>query len=358
MEAIVEQKRDKIIKKITIIFIVTMLVLTFCSKSIYNLLLPEVEVVNSISSSLESNYFFEGFIQYSDRIKIYSKDEWLIEKIYVKDLEQVKVGQPLAKINEDNIILKEKIQNVEILKLENEIKELKSSEKIDYSILKIKLEELDIAYIEYQNLRKGLNENGEIISPIDGKVTNINCESNSEVAPTTPIFEVVNQDSQYEANWYVDEDKESALNINNEVNISIKNKGNSLIVSSKIANKEFDKSGMRYKFSAILNKEDTKKISLEPNQKAYINFVEKSENYSYVLPKECVVEKDGKKYLNVVREKEGSFGKEYYIEEVLVSIIAEDNYSVAIDILPSYVKDIVISTSRQIDPGEKVKVKM
>lgn len=351
-------KRDKIVKKIAIIFLVLIVILTFCSKSIYNLLIPEVEVVVSTYGNLENNYYYQGTVDYKDKGTVFSRGNWIIEEVYVKGVEIVKAGQPLAKINQDELILNEKKLWNEILQIEDSIREIRKLEKIDYNELQIKLNELEIAKIEYNNLRNGLNENGEILSPVAGSLVEVNCEEGVQVLENTKLFEIIEENSEIIISWTGDIIESSNINAGKRVNIDIANKGETIYLEGEIYKKVIQGEDNLNRFYASINEKDLKGAVLQKNQRVNISTSEKTEDYSYLVPKQCLIEKDNKEYINIILEKEGAFGKEYYIEELPVDVIAEDNFYVALKELPQYVRKIVISSSSSISNGEKVRVRM
>jgi len=102
------QKRKDIIKNILIVFLIILLILTFFSNTIMNRSLPEIATESSISGSLTEKLNASGVIESNQSYEVKSKSSSTIDAIKVKTGQEVKKGDVLFTVNnEENTELKE-----------------------------------------------------------------------------------------------------------------------------------------------------------------------------------------------------------------------------------------------------------
>lgn len=83
----------------------------------------------------------------------------------------------------------------------------------------------------------------------------------------------------------------------------------------------------------------------------------KPEIYDTVIPCNAVIPIDLKNYVYTVEQRQGLFGSEYYAKFVEVGIVAGNDLYAAIGgwVITGF-DDIVLSSSKQLNPDETVKV--
>lgn len=94
-----EQKQRSVYRKVMVIFIVLILLLTFFSKSLYNYRLPVVSVERPNQGELDFKVESAGEVFYNDISSYYSDKEGIVKMVYVKTGDKVKKGQSLLQIN-------------------------------------------------------------------------------------------------------------------------------------------------------------------------------------------------------------------------------------------------------------------
>jgi multidrug efflux pump subunit AcrA (membrane-fusion protein) len=114
--------KKKIIRNAAIIFITLLVLLTFFSKTINNFLLPEVECTNLTSGTLTKEVTSQGEILPLNTETINSYGTWKITAIKVKEGEKVAKGDTLAIVDLSDSKLELRKMELNILKLENELK--------------------------------------------------------------------------------------------------------------------------------------------------------------------------------------------------------------------------------------------
>jgi multidrug efflux pump subunit AcrA (membrane-fusion protein) len=116
------EKRKKMILKISMVFLIVIAMLTFFSNTINNFLLPQVNIVYIDKGSLNRSIEKEGKIEMLNKQDIYASGEWKVKEIYVKKDQKVKKGMAIALVDEDEALIELKNKQLEIVKLENQLK--------------------------------------------------------------------------------------------------------------------------------------------------------------------------------------------------------------------------------------------
>ncbi|NMM63398.1 efflux RND transporter periplasmic adaptor subunit [Clostridium sp. P21] len=391
-----KDKRNKIITILIIVFISIIVLCTYFSKTIKNMLLPEVNVVNMKPGTIGEGLDLKGTVQYQNTHKIVSKPEWHIKEIKVKVNQDVKQGDILATVDNDEIILKEKIEKAKIMKLEDELKNLKNPPKPTESkegdksksssgeqdtsksnedrIKEVKFE-LETENMQYKEIRKGLTDDGNILSDIDGKIVSIgsqgsggNSGSDEETAAVSgegmPLFQMINSETNFSVKWTVSYKEGEKYSIGDKVNIFIPtvekdSSGNikDKKLSSNIAQKKYNDKKEEYEFSADIKDE----VDMKQGDKVTINTAEGTKKYNNVIPKSCLNEDQGKSYIFLVKQRSGALGSEFYVEKVFVQVNAYDDQNCSIKSSQSNdeTKDsygIVSNTSKPLSDKTEVKI--
>lgn len=218
-----KQKQKNVYRKIMIIFIVLVLLLTFFSKSFYNYRLPLVSVERPKQGELSFKVESEGEVFYNDIISYYADKEGIVKTVYVKEGDKVKKGQKLLQINlvgtektedvraeRDGIIASLKIgMGMYVSYMSNEVLYTIAEENRKWSVT-LQLTEEETKKMEKGN-RATVNLPGRN-SPLEGKV--------AEIVPYT---------SESFSGYHVDIhfDCEDNAIVGKKANISIK-KGNEM----------------------------------------------------------------------------------------------------------------------------------
>lgn len=108
-------KNRNIIKKSIYIFIIVMLLLTFFSNTINNLMLPRVQIVSTKDGSLVKEIRGSGIVEAKEVFNSYIKDSLVVEDIKVSLGDTVKKGQVIMILNKKKL---EKLLQDELIILE------------------------------------------------------------------------------------------------------------------------------------------------------------------------------------------------------------------------------------------------
>ncbi|WP_427339543.1 efflux RND transporter periplasmic adaptor subunit [Caloranaerobacter sp. DY30410] len=96
-----ENKVLKTTKNIVVGFFTLIFIMGFFSKSIVNLFLPKVQVVTAVKGSIEKSVELEGTIEPKEIYKVRLGGNVIVDEYFVKVGQEVKVGDPIFKINNE-----------------------------------------------------------------------------------------------------------------------------------------------------------------------------------------------------------------------------------------------------------------
>lgn len=348
-------KRKKIINIIIILFIGTFLFCLYFSKTIKNMLLPKVVTMQLSSGVIGDNAQMKGVVKYENTNKIYAEKDWKIKEISVKVNQSIKKGDILGKVDNEDINLREREQNIEIMKLQEELKEAQNEKEKNQD--KIKQIEYQIATekIKYKEIRKGLDEDGNIISDMDGTIVNAGLQDSESSA----LFEIADNNTKFSVSFEIDSKDVDKFLVGDTVSIFLEtdsndNKGEQFnaVISQKIYNSEKES----YTLLAQLDNPSNIKVG----DTVSVSTTKEMKRYDNVIPKSCLTFENGMDYVYVINNKEGVLGDGFVAEKVQVQVVASDSTNCAVEapnganIPDNY--GIIVSTSKEISNNCEVKL--
>ncbi|QAA32320.1 efflux RND transporter periplasmic adaptor subunit [Clostridium manihotivorum] len=351
-------RRKKIINIVIAVFISSILFCMYFSKTIKNMLLPEVSTAQLKSGAIGDTFETEGIINYENTHKIICQSDWEVQDIAVQVNKPVKKGDILGKVDNSKVILEEREEQAQIMKLENELKSLQATPNGDVDKIKESQYELSTEKLKLSQIRKGLDQNGNILCDMDGKIVNISGQATEDAVKSTALFEIVDDNPKFIVKFEANPKDAERLAIGSNIDVLIKTKDNNKDnkITSSISEKTYNMEKDSYTFLAEINNAG----QLKPGDKVTINLVEDSKRYDNVIPKACLTEEAGEDYVYIVKDKTNALGGELYVEKVPVQVIASDSINCAIkmensnDISGGY--GVVVNSSKQIEDKAEVKL--
>lgn len=352
-----KSKRNALITKLIIIFLVIIALATYSAKSINNLLLPAVDTIDIKKGVLATNLRWDGTVDYAEKYFIFAKDKWCIEKILVKQNQVVKAGEKLAQVDMKDISLQKMRKELEISNIQNTINNLKKAEQPDNDAIKEKKSEFDIAKAEYLEIGDGLTTDGYILAQSDGLIDSISIVDGQTMQANEKVFEMARQEAGYCISWKVSNSDAMKLSIGSKVSFAIEDGGKVKNVSAEVNNKTFLSGDNTYLLSAKIDEEGIKGMPIQAGESITITYSVQSKDTYSLLPKVCILEDNmGGAKIYYVNQREGIFGMENYIDEVQVEIIGSDNSNYAIKEV-SCINNVVLASSKSISKGIQVKLR-
>ncbi len=393
--------RKKVIRKAAVIFICIIVVLTFFSSTINNFLLPEVECDTPSVGVLTNEITAEGEVFPVSVETVYAYGNWRLKSVKVQEGQEVTSGTTLAIVDAQDIQLEMKKAELNIIKLENELKKYKNGfqtidieqyradcdaankavqkaekelkyqkelyemdavamasvieaqdrleeAKADYEkkqrILKQKEDEsikagdnynidlaemeaeLEVSRLELQKMKKYVPSDGVLKAAVDGTVKSIPIQSGATTSNGQILFEIVKKQSGVAAKWTMDIKPASKIKVGDTVEFYTPNEER-LSFNEKVKEKKFLPKENLYEFSAYINDTEDK---LEIGQALNVSVRKESTQYDTLVPKSSIIDEAGKKYIFILKERDGVLGKEMYVVKQEVNIAEENDFYSAI----------------------------
>ncbi len=153
-------KRKKIIRRAAVIFICVIILLTFFSSTINNFLLPTVECNTASSGTLTNEITAVGEVFPVSTEAVYAYGNWTVRDMKVKEGQEVATEEELAVIDSKDLQLDIKKAELNVLKLENELKRYKNGfQEADMEQYK---SDCEAALKAVQKARKNLDDQKEL----------------------------------------------------------------------------------------------------------------------------------------------------------------------------------------------------
>lgn len=120
-------KRKKAVRNAGVIFIITVILLTFFSSTINNFLMPEVLCKKPFTGQLVKEIGVEGRVYPQNPERIYSLGSWRITDVRVKTGYTVYAGDVLASVDADDVLLDIKKMELDLLRMENDLEDFREA---------------------------------------------------------------------------------------------------------------------------------------------------------------------------------------------------------------------------------------
>ncbi len=409
----------KHIKKTIKIFVITIIFLTFFSNTINNFMLPQVETIYVNSGNLVKTVDGKGIVEAKQTYEFYIKSSIKVLEINTEAGEFVKKGQTIMTLDktelqsqlEDSLIILEQ-KKISLKKLENASSELKqkykvnienaeketakcqedlniakklyeehivtkeemqkSEEKLEtanknYSDLQLQKEidiknnELDIKNTkldiqlkqnDIDSIKEELNTINKITAPTDGIIKEINFAKGSIANSSKPLFKMTDINSGFELKITVDKSKSFYIAVGDKAKVNITSLGGKELEGT-ITNITDNKENIEDKKEIYINLQSE---DLKGGEQAKLHIQKESQRYDMLVPNEGIRKDSNGYYALILKEKDGVFGKEYYVEKSMIYCDGSDNKNTAVTNGLFPLDKVVIKSSKPISPGCRVKL--
>lgn len=348
--------KRKLLIKIGVAFIVILIICTFLSRTIKNIMVPKVEITSAENGNLRRNFNTIGTVNYGENDVIKSQADWKIDKVYVRPSQNVDEGTVLAQVNMEKIKQAQEEKDLEIMNSQYDLNSAKASGDKDQ--IKIKEKEVELLKKEKESLMDGLNQNGEIVAPITGRVTTVYCEDNTETVQGDSLFVVSDNRNTYDISFK--SSVEQAAYMHNGIMLTVYyNAAQSVeTVKSKIVSKQYNTKEGDYDYVVRLEKSALNGENLDLGEQVSISYECKGDIATCIIPKECIVnDGSGNNSLYILKSRDGLFGKEYFVQKQTVNILGSDDRDYSIKDIGKDKEKIVLKSSKSLSNNTVVKLR-
>lgn len=198
-----------------------------------------------------------------------------------------------------------------------------------------------------EKLKKQSSET-DILSKVDGVVTQINCVAGEKTSADTPMAVIQVTDKGYSVSFSVSNELSKKVKIGQEAEITNLYDGNASAVLQSIKPNPDDSKQKLLVFSVTGD--------ISANQSLNISAGGKSAKYDMVVPKSAVKEDKNGKFILIVQAKSSPLGNRYKAYKVNVEVLASDDTSAAVSGSISGNEFVITASDTPIESGMQVRL--
>ena len=329
-------------RKLWLFILSVLLLVTVCtavSFKNYAAGLNRVSVISTSPNQIRTKADANGVFWFSDIQKLSLPADCRVEEVLVSVGENFKEGQPLLRLNRDDVAILYYQMLLQQRTLEEQVDQ---ADEIRREIAVHTLSRLE----EQTALLAELQQNeGMVYAQFPGQVTELNVIP-GDITTARSSLSFGNLEGEGHFEWYIDSRQYRAFT---GTAAGVDGLSMELKISSRLYLE--DKKLYRYV---------SKPVPLEAipdpvhGMYAAIQMEYFSDDYAAVLPKSCIqTDSDGGNYVYLLRERDGVLGVENYVQKVGVTILEEDGVNAAV---MKPLEDLVAHSTRPPQDLEKVLV--
>ena len=345
------------VKTVGIVLFVSLLILVFVSKTIYNDNLPVVTASAPLNGKLNKFETAKGIAEWADTVEVYTKMQGYIEDIFVGEGDKVVKGQALAvlSLTEDQISgNREKTYELQQLDME-----IRNAEE-DCGILKSLFEEGAAAENEYEDKKRDLQalyiKKQKLLSDYEDT---LDTESLTVYASEDSVISDI---AVHKGQKVGDGDLVMTCGLSKEYEINCTvSLDNNFVVEGDPCSLENTSHSLDGIVRQVTPGEDGKKVSVRIQSEDVMDgetfdvIFEKESSGSFTLVPNGALNRDsGGYFLYQIKQREGLLGKEFYVTKLRVYIGDNDAEYTVITEGVMFFEPIVLLCDKEIDEGDIV----
>lgn len=357
----------RVVVRFAIVFVIVLTVLTFFSKTVEQMLLPQVTTYIPKDKTITNIYKFKGKVTYKNKKTQYPDFDFYIADWIIREGTTLEVGTPIATLRQQDVEEKRSQYEIQRLALEDRIAsyEYALDKKMRKSQKESMERQLKIAKIEYEQLISEINHYNRIIdkdyqllSEVTGKVTNIPLDDHRIVTISMPLFEYADDTTYPVIEWYMHPDKIRIFNSASKIQLDytyIEEDINGLKIentdmkNTEVSKVQYDDESKCYIYMTILPRTNEKLIN---SRDIDVSMITKARRLRNAVPKSALYSENTIFMLSTDDETE-----QLIVKELGVSVVEETDTHVKLDYTFSQNDKVIISTTKPLTHNARVKLR-
>ena len=360
------KEMKKVVIRFAVIFLVVLMVLTFFSKTVNQMLLPRVTTYIPSNKVLNSTYQFKGMVSYNNKKHAYPLFDYFIEDWLIREGTELEIGKPIAKLREADVEKRKGQFEIQVLLLEDRIAGLENSLEHDlYKSQRQSMErQLKAAQIEYDSVIanrdafiNSIDEEYNLLSHVEGKVRSIPMDDHRIIPTTMPLFEYLDDSSYPVLEWYMHPSKIATFDTGCKIRLDytylLKNgdisfeKTDSIFVDvDKVA---YDEESEGYIYTVFLPRSNKNLVS---SNSIEVSMIAKGRQLYNAIPKSALYG-ENMFYILITDPETG----ELRVKEVSANVMRKTDTHVQLNYNFSQSDRVIISTTKPLTHNAKVKLR-
>lgn len=325
---------------LTIIFVIIVLILTFFSKTLYNLNLPSVSCTSPTYGALKRVFTCETIASAKTEYDLYAPSMQKVREVLTGEGDYVQKDQTLIRLDTTGL-------DNEMLQLELEKQQTMDSKRTYSS----KAYQLALQAVEKRIEAKQVEIDGSVITaPADGYVTALAAKAGMTANAAEPLITVGTVENglqvafnvtQKQATWFAKDDK--------------------LSIYIPLLNLTFDGSVSQVKSArdggmVVLADLNDPSGNIPTGQLAEVSFTKMSGDYLTLIPLSALHSDGNRDYIFKLETVQGPLGDEYRLYKIFVRVLDQDDTNAALEAELGVSDQIVTESDRELYGG-RVKLR-
>ncbi|MEG6521541.1 efflux RND transporter periplasmic adaptor subunit [Desulfotomaculum sp. 1211_IL3151] len=379
-EAIADDaQRKKLTGKLSLLFLMAMIGLTFFSNTINNFALPRVQTVRPTNGALIKEVFGEGTVEVKSTREEYADSNLRVKEVLVEQGDRVSKGQPIIILDVNELKSNYQDEQARYRQLQLSLvgaREEQAQKQRDYDNLKYLFDHAAETAVNLQNAEKNLADaqrncediqlnleiqarkvdtlakqvanNGVYTAPVDGIITELNFAEGSRTNNSLPLFKLADLQQGFRLIVPIDNDLVDYVKPGDTVSVTI------LSLGDKKTEGKIDKIAENSQHNGD-EKDLWIDVSLEGltgGEKGEIYLSKKTKPYAALVPNSAVYDDSSGSYIFVLESRKGPLGTENYLQKVEVKVADSDNEKSALT--DRVMGEVVRQSNKPVEDGERV----
>lgn len=225
-------------------------------------------------------------------------------------------------------------------------------ENVDFSV-EIAREEIRLLQSDLSSYQEVLNNQGIVAAESSGMVTDIYVEAGSRV-PDSAAMMITDDDIPCQFKVVLDKEQRKYVRYGDEATIKLDGSGKKMDVTVDYISESQTIPGSFDTFISLPGDEESRRWT--PGQSGVLTCAERGEKYRCCISPLAIYKVESRTFVYVLRDREGILGKEYYVEEVNVKVLDQNENWAAIETgALDENSEIIISSDKEIGKGDVVR---
>ena len=372
-------QRKKLIGKLSLLFLMTMIGLTFFSNTINNFALPRVQTVRPTNGALIKEIFGEGTVEVKSTREEYADANLRVKEVRVEQGDRVSKGRTIIILDVDGLKSDYQDEQARYRQLQLSLAGAQAEQaqkQRDYENLKVLFDHEAETAVNLENAARNLADaqrhcediqlnleiqarkvaalaqqvanNGVYTAPVDGLITELNFPAGSMTNSSLPLFKLADLGQGFRLIVPIDKDLLDYVKPGDTVSVNMLSLGDQKTEGTIDRIVENSRHNGEEKDLWI----DVSLEGLSGGEKGEIYLSKKTKPYDTLVPNSAVYDDTSGSYVFVLESRKGPLGTENYLQKVNVNVEDSDREMSALT--DGVMGEVVWQSNKPVEDGDRV----